>query len=130
MSTAATTLGERFARSLLSKDWSGVAAVLDDHIDFRGLTPGRQWEATDVGAVIDGVLKQWFEPSDEVYEILAVNCDRVVDRERVVYRARLRNGGGDFVCEQTAYYDTANGRITTLRILCSGFLPAAGRGLT
>ncbi|MDQ6850163.1 MAG: hypothetical protein M3070_09380 [Actinomycetota bacterium] len=107
-----------------------MAAVLDDHIDFRGLTPGRQWEATDVGAVIDGVLKQWFEPSDEVYEILAVNCDRVVDRERVVYRARLRNGGGDFVCEQTAYYDTANGRITTLRILCSGFLPAAGRGLT
>jgi hypothetical protein len=127
MSTAAATLGEQFARSLLAKDWSGVAAVLDDHVDFRGLTPGRQWEGTEASAVIDGVLKEWFEPSDEIYEILAIDSDRVVDRERVVYRARGRNDDGDFVCEQTAYYDTADNRITKIRILCSGFLPAAGR---
>ena len=127
MSTAAATLGEQFARSLLSRDWGGVAGVLDDHVDFRGLTPGRQWEGTEARTVIDGVFKEWFEPSDEVYEILAIDTDRVVDRERVVYRARIRNDGGDFVCEQTAYYDTADNRITKLRILCSGFVPAAGR---
>ncbi len=130
MSTAAATLGEQFARSLLSKNWGGVAAVLDGHVDFRGLTPEKQWEGAEATTVIDGVLKQWFEASDDVYEILAIDSDRVVDRQRVVYRARVRNDDGDFVCEQTAYYDTAEGRITKLRILCSGFLPAAGRPTT
>jgi len=42
----------------------------------------------------------------------------------VVYRFRLRNPDGDYVCEQTAYYDEAKGRITNLRILCTGFLPS------
>lgn len=130
MLTTEATLGEQFARSLLAKDWKGVAALLDADVDFRGLTPGRQWEANASSAVIDGVLKQWFEPSDEIYEVLDIASDRVVDRERVVYRARVRNPGGDFVCEQTAYYDTEDNRITNLRILCSGFLPAAGRGHT
>jgi hypothetical protein len=38
-------VGERLAAALLAKDWDGVAAVLDPAIDFRGLTPGRPWEA-------------------------------------------------------------------------------------
>jgi hypothetical protein len=120
-------VGERFARSLLSKDWESMASVLDPAVDFRGLTPSRQWEANLAGTVIDEVFKQWFEPTDEVYEVLSIASDRVVDRERIVYRARLRNPDGDFVCEQTAYYDIQDNRITKLRILCSGFLPAAGR---
>jgi hypothetical protein len=120
-------VGDRFARSLLAKDWASIAGVLGADIDFRGLTPGRQWEAHTRDEVIDGVFKQWFEPSDEIYEVLDVASDRVVDRGRVVYRARIRNPDGDFVCEQTAYYDTEDDRITKLRILCSGFLPSAGR---
>lgn len=127
MPPAESTLGEQFARSLLSKDWEAMASVLDPDVDFRGLTPGRQWEANAADAVIDDVFKQWFEPSDEIYEVLAIASDRVVDRGRIVYRARVRNPGGDFVCEQTAYYDTQDNRISKLRILCSGFLPAAGR---
>ena len=47
-----------------------------------------------------------------------------VDRHRVVYRFRVRNPDGDHVCEQTAYYDADAGKITKLRILCSGFIPA------
>jgi len=50
------------------------------------------------------------------------------NRQRVVYRFRVRNPGGDYVCEQTAYYDTDEDRITKLRILCSGFVPSGGRG--
>ena len=127
MATTMRTLGEQFARSLLAKDWDGVAAVLAPDVDFRGLTPGRPWEGSASAAVIEDVFKQWFEPGDDVYEVLDIASDRVVDRERVVYRARIRNSGGDFVCEQTAYYDSADDRITKLRILCSGFLPSAGR---
>jgi hypothetical protein len=72
MQITETTVGERFARAFLAKDWNGVATLLDPHVDFRGLT--------------------------------------------------------DFVCEQTAYYDTDGERIIKLRVLCSGFLPAAERG--
>jgi hypothetical protein len=45
-------------------------------------------------------------------------------RNRVVYRFRARKPDGDYVCEQTAHYDEAKGRITNLRILCTGFLPS------
>ena len=74
------------------------------------------------------MLTKWIEPSDDVQEVIDVATDRVVDRERVTYRFRVGNADGDFVCEQTAYYDTDAGKIVKLRVLCSGFIPAAGRG--
>lgn len=73
------------------------------------------------------MLSQWFEATDDIYEVLDVTTDQVVDRQRVVYRFRVRNPAGDYVCGQTAYYDTGAGRITKRRILCTGFLPSAGR---
>jgi hypothetical protein len=41
----AVNVGERFATAILARDWEGVKAVLDPAVDFRGLTPGRLWEA-------------------------------------------------------------------------------------
>jgi len=102
-----------------------VEGAVDPEIDFRALTPGKQWEATTRKDLIEGVLEQWFGSRVEIYETLAISTDRVVDRNRVVYRFRARNPDGDYVCEQTAYYDEAKGRITNLRILCTGFLPSA-----
>jgi hypothetical protein len=128
MLTTETSVGERFARAFLAKDWDAVTGVLDPAVDFRGLTPGRPWEAATADDVIQQVLSQWLEPTDDVYEVIDVASDRVVDRERVTYRFRVRNPDGDYVCEQTAYYDTDSERIVKLRVLCSGFLPRAGRG--
>lgn len=34
---------------------------------------------------------------------------------------------GDYVCEQTAYYDIDAEKIVKLRVPCTGFLPSAGR---
>jgi hypothetical protein len=45
-------------------------AQLDPAIDFRGLTPGRAWEASDARGVIDDILCQWFEDRDDLEEIL------------------------------------------------------------
>ncbi len=128
MLTTGTTAGERFARALLAKDWAVVAAVLDPQVDFRGLTPGRAWEASTAEDLIQQVLSKWLEPSDDVHQVIDIAADRIANRWRVVYRFRVRNPGGDFVCEQTAYYDTDRERIIKLRVLCSGFLPAADRG--
>jgi hypothetical protein len=51
-------IDECFAAALLVKDWDGVIALLDPAVDFRGLTPGQQWEATTPGDLIEQVLTQ------------------------------------------------------------------------
>jgi hypothetical protein len=104
-------------------------ALLDPAIDFRGLTPGQPWEAKTPDDLVEQVFTHWFEPSDDIYEALDISAGQIVDRQRVVYRFRVRNPGGDYACEQTAYYDADADKITKLRILCSGFVPSGGRGL-
>jgi hypothetical protein len=124
----AANAGERFAAALLAKDWDGVTAVLDPAIDFRGLTPGQPWEAKTPEDLVQHVFSRWFEPSDDIYEVLDISTGQVLDRHRVVYRFRVRNPDGDYLCEQTAYYDADADTITKLRILCSGFLPSGNHG--
>jgi hypothetical protein len=74
------------------------------------------------------VFSRWFEPSDDIYEVLDIVTGQVLNRHRVVYRFRVRNPDGDYVCEQTAYYDADADTITKLRILCTGFLPSGNHG--
>jgi hypothetical protein len=119
-----TPAGECFAKALMAKDWGAVGAVLHPEVDVLALTPGRLWEAPTADDLINDVLQTWFGPEDEIYEVLGVSNDAVVDRRRVVYRFRVRNGGHDYVCEQTVYYDEVNDQITKLRLLCSGLLPS------
>ena len=120
--------GARFAHALAAKDVAGLRAVLADDVDFRGLTPGRFWEATTAGEVVDKiVLGAWFEPSDDIKELCEVTeGGGVADRSHVAYRLRVRNGGGEFLVEQQAYYTAEDGRITWLRVLCSGFCATNG----
>ena len=122
--TAATGVGEAFAQALLSKKWGHLESLLNGEVDFRGLTPRKQWEASTPKDLIDTVFTQWFGPTVDIYEITEIATERISDRHRVVYRFRVRRDEDDFVCEQTAYFDEADGRIVTLRILCTGFLPA------
>ena len=123
--TSDSTVGRAFAETLLAKDWSSLGSLLDEEIDFRGLTPGRPWEASSATALVDTVFTRWFEPTDDIYETISISSDVIAGRHRVVYRFRVRNPEDDYVCEQTAYYDEIGGKIVTLRILCSGFLPSS-----
>lgn len=114
--------GERFARALAAKDEAALYDVLDDAVDFRGLTPGRPWEATSARAVVDVLLGSWFEPSDHIDALDHVETGVVAGgRERLTYRLRVTNDDGPHVVEQQAYYAAEAGRITWLRVLCSGF---------
>ena len=116
-------LGAEFAEALGRKDFDAVMALLDPSIDFRGLTPGRAWEATDADAVVDGILRQWFEETDELEEIVSIEADSFADRQRVSYRFRGHNADVSFVIEQQAYCTESDGRINYMRVLCSGFRP-------
>ena len=118
------TIGERFARCLADKDADGLKALLRSDIDFRALTPGRPWEGTDAGQLVDEtILGTWFDPDRKIVEVLAIETDTIGTLERVGYRFRVERPDGEFVIEQQAYLEVDGDRIRWLRILCTGFLP-------
>ncbi|HEY7633792.1 MAG TPA: nuclear transport factor 2 family protein [Thermoleophilaceae bacterium] len=120
------TLGSAFAEALAKKDFDAIASLLHPEIDFRGLTPGvRNWEGHTPDEVIQGVLRTWFEDSDEIEELVHLETDSFSDRQRVSYRFRGHNPDGEFVVEQQAYLDERDGKIVWMRVLCSGFRPLA-----
>ena len=77
-------VGERFAGALLAKDWNRVRALLDPAVDFRALTPRQPWEAQTPADLVERVFMHWFEPSDDIYEVLSISSGQVADRQRVV----------------------------------------------
>lgn len=116
--------GRDFVAALTTKDTDRLLAVLADDVDFRGLTPGRAWEATGARATVHDVLYRWFEPADVVEQVLAVETGWVADRHRVDYLLHVRNDAGLHLVEQRAYYDLDDdGRITRLQAVCAGFRP-------
>ena len=117
------SLGVAFANALAAKDFDAIRALLHPEVDFRGLTPNRDWEASDSDAVIGTVLRQWFEDDDDIEELLKLESDAFADRERVGYRFRIRNADGLHLVEQQVYIGEVDGRIGWLRSVCSGFRP-------
>jgi hypothetical protein len=121
----AGSLGARFVEALAAWDHARLSSLLHPEVDFRGMTPGRFWEASTATQVVDEVLRCWFEDSDQIDEVLRVDTGRVGDRERVGYRLAVSNPDGRFLVEQQAYYETSDGQITWMRAMCSGFRPMA-----
>jgi hypothetical protein len=119
------SLGAEFATALAAKDFDRVRAMLHPEVDFRALTPRRDWEASDPETVVGSVLRQWFEDSDEIEELLKLETDAFADRERVGYRFLVRNPEGLFEVEQQVYIGEVDGRIGWMRVVCSGFRPVA-----
>jgi hypothetical protein len=117
-------VGVAFATRLAAKDTEALVALFRPDVDFRGMTPGRFWEAGSAQSVVDDVLYQWLEPGDIVESVEEVAAEPVVDRWRVDYRFRVRNDDGLFSVEQRAYFDVDDdGRITKMNAVCSGFRP-------
>ncbi len=117
------SLGAAFADALAAKDFDQIRTLLHPEVDFRGLTPRRHWEASDSDAVIGEILREWFEDSDEIEELVQVETDAFADRERVAYRFRVRNPEGVFLVEQQVYLSERDGQIGWMRSVCSGFRP-------
>jgi hypothetical protein len=120
----AAVLGEQFARALADKDAVGLKALLRSDVDFRAMTPGKFWEATDVDVIVDQtMLGTWFDAERRITEILAVETDTVGSLDRVGYRFKVERPDGQFIIEQQAYFETDGDKISWIRIMCSGFLP-------
>lgn len=122
--SATEPAGARFAAALAAQDKARLRAVLADVVDFQGLTPGRHWQSSTNREVVDDViLGRWFGSGRDVQELCAVATGEVAGREHVAYRLRVRESGRDYLVEQQAYYQAEAGRISWLRILCSGYQP-------
>ena len=117
-------LGESFVRGIAERDAATLLALLRDDIDFKAMTPRKFWEETSPAGIVDKViLGTWFEESDRIVGIDAIEHDQVADRRRVGYRFHVTNDDGDFTVEQQAYYDVNDGRIGWMRIMCAGYQP-------
>ena len=118
-----TTLGEDFANALAKKDADGLRELLHPEVDFRGLTPSRNWEASGRDAVESLFLETWFEECDQIEELVYLESDSFADRERVGYRFRVTCPDGPFLVEQQAYLSERDGQIGWMRVVCSGYRP-------
>jgi hypothetical protein len=93
-----------------------------ERVAFRGMTPGRFWEANTPDEVIHDVLYRWFDAADVVEQVDSVEPGRIVNRDRVDYRLRVRNPDGLFAVEQRAYFDVDDdGRIVRMLAMCAGY---------
>lgn len=117
------TLGTNFAQAFAAKDAGRIRELVHPEIDFRGLTPSRNWEASDADALVSILFESWLEDSDEVEAVESVESDSFADRERVGYRLSVSNPDGRHLVEQQAYIEERDGRIGWMRLVCSGFRP-------
>jgi hypothetical protein len=120
------TLGADFASALAAKDFERIHGLLHPELDFRGVTPNRNWEADGPEAMITGVLRLWFDDSDEILELVNLETGGFADRERVGYRFLIRNPEGLFEVEQQVFIGERDGRIGWMRSVCSGYRPVEG----
>ena len=122
--TPGGSLGDAFVAEVAGRDVPALRASLATDVDFRGLTPGRSWEATSPDEVVDVVLGHWFADSDRITSVDRVeHGDAVGDVRRLAYRFSLVNDAGPHVVEQQVYYEVRDGRLAYLRVVCSGFQP-------
>jgi hypothetical protein len=127
MTVADTDMGTRYVTALAAKDTAALLDLFAPDVSFRGMTPGRFWEATSATDLIHEVLFVWFGPSDTVEAIDFVEAGHVGQRHRVDYRFRVRGGEGWYAVEQRAYFDLDDsGRICRMQAHCAGYqlLPA------
>ncbi|HET7430456.1 MAG TPA: hypothetical protein VFJ89_03035 [Nocardioides sp.] len=120
-----STVGERWVEAIAARDRAGLAALLAEDVDFRGVTPRKAWEGTSRAAVVDVVLGTWFGEGTSIDAVDEVTTGRVVDTDRVGYRFRTTTADGPHLIEQQAYYRDDGEQIGYLRIACSGYRPVS-----
>ena len=118
----ADSLAAAFARGVAAKDDVVLRGLLHPEIDFRGMTPGRIWEADGPEDVL-ATIGTWFDDGDVIESIEGIDTGSFADRQRAGYRLRIRNVDGLHLVEQQAYLSEREGQIGWLRVMCSGFRP-------
>jgi hypothetical protein len=116
-------LGTLLAHAVVAGDVHAFTGLFSTPVLFRAVTPRRFWDAETPLGVADIVLGTWFGPGKTVTDVLFLATETVGDVQKVTYRLAVSLESGPSVIEQVAYYTEQDGRITELRLACSGFRP-------
>jgi hypothetical protein len=122
---AGQSVGEQMARAIGAGDREALLELLAPDLDFRAMTPLRFWESRSAEEVADIVLGTWFGGDRHLDALEQLDTDVMADRERVGYRFRATTPEGVTLVEQQAYVGVDAGRVSWLRIMCTGFRPTA-----
>jgi hypothetical protein len=123
MSSTSTTATAEFLDAVLNRDFARATGLLHPDIDFRAMTPNRVWEA-DGPAGVEEVLRSWLaDPDEEITSVDPTGSTSVEDTVRVGWLVHGSDVDGPFVFEQQAYLREHEGRVTWLRVMCSGSRP-------
>ena len=118
-------LAGTFLEALADQDFARLATTLRADAQLRALVPQAVREAA--GPVeICAMFERWFGDTEE-FELVEAVIGDVGASLHMHWRVRVRAGRlgpGWYVVEQQAYADTdVDGRISRLRVLCSGYCP-------
>lgn len=118
------SLGRQLAHAIADHDAQALGALFAPDVSFKGLTPGRVWEADDAAGAVEIMLGSWFEPLDHIDDVVTLeDGDVVADTAQVTYRFNMTTPDGPRTAEQHVYYRTEGEQIAYARVLCSGFRP-------
>jgi len=113
-------IGESFLSALTAKDFDTVERFFSPKVNFRSLVPSGERFASTASAAV-GWLRRWFG-DEETIQVIESHVGMVRNILSIQYRFRVRAKGGEWqVIEQYAFCETLGGRITQMRLVCSGF---------
>lgn len=112
---------ERMVEAIQSADRAALEDLFTEDVSLRALLPRRDVQLTGA-AEAAALMAGWFADSTD-RACVAYDATVVGDTWRVSYRFTVREAGADLVVEQHAYCRFTNGRISAIRLLCSGFRP-------
>jgi hypothetical protein len=113
---------DRFLDAVGSRDFDAIAACFHDDARMRALVPSRLRDESGPEAIA-ARYRYWLGDADTV-ELVEHEHDSIVGRERLRYRLRVVDPeNGEQLMEQEGYATVNDGRIATLNLVCSGFLP-------
>lgn len=85
-------VGAKFAAAIAAKDRTALLALLDDSVEFRALTPGRNWSADEAATAADEIIfGSWFTDADRGAGVgrhrpRAPSCDVLKERRKSLRR--------------------------------------------
>ena len=122
--SATETLGARFAAAIEARDRTALRGLFATPVEFRAVTPAQ------VLGRRDAVRRRGHRARHLVRREQAghrtsdlVEDDTVGGVSKISYRMSVATESGPAVVEQVAYYRVEDGRITYVRLVCSGFRP-------
>ncbi len=120
--TSSANACDMFLAALTARDFARFSQALSPMSKGRFLLPRGPEVRTGRQEITDRI-KGWFAGASE-FEVLEVGSEPVGRRHRLNWRFRLsRDGVAREVIEQVAFVDEGPDGISTIDLVCSGFLP-------